>query len=142
MAQLTYHERYSDSPDEQRTFWSTAFAVLSSGGAVNPDFGETRYPKDAQKQDLVRIGQDFHRALSKFDFQKYFKMAERNRATSEEEFTEKETSRSESAEKYSSTFRIDRILEALILGNNTKRGTNFKSNERSLLWSASTAKDD
>ena len=40
--------------------------------------------------------------------------AERNKVTSEEEFTEKESSRSESAEKNSSTIRIDRILEALV----------------------------
>ena len=67
MAPLTYHEMYSDSPDEQGSFWRTVLDVLSSGGGVNPDFGETRYPKDAQNQDLVRIGQDFYRALSKFN---------------------------------------------------------------------------
>ena len=41
-------------------------------------------------------------------------MAERNKAISEEEFTEKESSRSESTEKNSSTISIDQILEALV----------------------------
>ena len=67
MALLTYHEMHSDSPNERESFWRTVLDVLSSGGGVNPDFDEFRYPKDAQNQDLVRIGQDFYRALSKFD---------------------------------------------------------------------------
>ncbi len=46
--------------------------------------------------------------------QNYIETAERNKATSEEEFTEKESSRSESTEKNSSTFRIGRVLEALV----------------------------
>ena len=70
MAASTYHEMYSDFPDQQRSFWRTVLDVLSSGGGVNPDFGEIRYPKNAQKQDLERIGQDFYRALSKFDSSK------------------------------------------------------------------------
>ncbi len=70
MAALTYHEMHTDSPDERGSFWRTVLDILSSGGGVNPDFGEIRYPKNAQKQDLERIGQDFSRTLSKFDSSK------------------------------------------------------------------------
>lgn len=54
------YRRYSGS------FWSGLLNVLSGGNGQTP-FDPPRYPKDAQQQDLKRIGQDMYRAFEQYD---------------------------------------------------------------------------
>lgn len=55
------YRRYSGS------FWSGLLDVLSGTGNGQTPFDPPRYPKDAQHQDLKRIGQDMYRAFEQYD---------------------------------------------------------------------------
>lgn len=55
------YRRYSDS------FWSGLLNVLSGAYNGQSSFNPPRYPKDAQHQDLKRIGQDMYRTFEQYD---------------------------------------------------------------------------
>lgn len=55
------YRRYSGS------FWRGLLGVLSGAGNGQTQFDPPRYPKDAQQQDLKRIGQDMYRAFEQYD---------------------------------------------------------------------------
>lgn len=55
------YRRYSDS------LWRGLIGVLSGAGNCPTSLDPPRYPKDAQQQDLKRIGQDMYRAFEQYD---------------------------------------------------------------------------
>ena len=46
-------------------FYLSALRSLSSAGDFHSTLNLPKYPRDAQHQDLVRIGQDMHRAIGR-----------------------------------------------------------------------------
>ena len=49
------------------SFWRGFFSVLG-GASLHGTFDPPRrYPRDAQRQDLERIGQDMYRAFERYD---------------------------------------------------------------------------
>ena len=46
-------------------FYLSALRSLSSAGDFHSTLNLPKYPRDAQHQDLVRIGQDMHRAMGR-----------------------------------------------------------------------------
>ena len=50
---------------KKNTFWKSAVEVFSGSGDFHVKFDPPRYPRDAQSQDLARIGQDMYRAMGR-----------------------------------------------------------------------------
>ncbi len=56
-----HYRRYPGS------FWRGFISVLGGASILHGSFDPPRYPRDAQRQDLERIGQDMYRAFEQYD---------------------------------------------------------------------------
>lgn len=54
-----------DAVRGRRAFGNSLLRTLSSAGDVDAPFKVPVYPRDAQSQDLRRIGQDMYRAMER-----------------------------------------------------------------------------
>ena len=52
--------------DARAAFFESLLATLSGSGDFHVELHVPRYPRDAQHEDLVRIGQDMYRAVGRY----------------------------------------------------------------------------
>ena len=51
---------------KKNVFWRSALEAFSGSGDFHVKFNPPRYPRDARRQDLARIGQDMYRAMGQY----------------------------------------------------------------------------